>query len=299
MIRKAALQIAAYVLLAFIGFSAYLAIAHLENVQKSTALTLETSRIQSNIAEVGQDLTDMETGQRGYLLTEDPTYLQPYTDAKGRIGAHFASLRSGLTNRPESERSLEAQLESSAASMQAEAERTIGLRQQGYRHRAFQQISSNEGKNYMDGARSLLSSLSSTETSNLARFETDKNADLSKAVSETILAYSCLLVLTAFLFWLTRYHSRAIEREAAESKRMLSLRDSQLEKLTSALSIQIASQITNIAVNARSLLEKYGSFLPRQGNEFAEEIKEAATQMEQLRKDLLDMPSPNIDQQAA
>jgi len=79
----------------------------------------------------------METGQRGYLLTGDPSSLAPYTDGKNRIGTAFASLRAGLANRTEQERSIESKLESLAASKQAEMERTISLRQQGYRRRAF------------------------------------------------------------------------------------------------------------------------------------------------------------------
>ena len=70
-------------------------------------------------------MTDMETGQRGYLLTVNPLYLQPYTEGKARIAADFAGLRAGLANRPERERSLESQLESVASSKQAEMERTI------------------------------------------------------------------------------------------------------------------------------------------------------------------------------
>ena len=66
-----------------------------------------------------------------------PSYLQPYTDAKGRIETDFAGLRVGLVHRAERERSLESQLESLANSKQAEMERSISLRQQGYRHRAF------------------------------------------------------------------------------------------------------------------------------------------------------------------
>ena len=106
--------------------------------------------IQADISGVLRDLTDMETGQRGYLLTEDPSYLQPYTNAKDRIGADFAGLRVGLANRVEHERSLESQLESLANSKQAEMERSISLRQQGYRHRAFMLVDSNEGMEYMD-----------------------------------------------------------------------------------------------------------------------------------------------------
>ena len=89
MFRKAALQIGVPALLAFMAWNAYLAVNHLKQMQKIAALTLESSTIQADISGVLKDLTDMETGQRGYLLTDDPSYLQPYTDAKGRIGTDF------------------------------------------------------------------------------------------------------------------------------------------------------------------------------------------------------------------
>src|SRR3989449_7682870 len=99
MIRKAALQIGVPALLAFMAWNAYLAVNHLEQMQKIAALTVESSKIQADISGVLKDLTDMETGQRGYLLTNDSSYLQPYSDAKGRIETDFASLRAGLASR--------------------------------------------------------------------------------------------------------------------------------------------------------------------------------------------------------
>lgn len=299
MIRKVALRLAAAALLAFMAWNAYLAINRLRRIQKSAALTLESSMIQANISGVLQDLTDMETGQRGYLITEDPAYLKPYADGKSRIGTHFASLRSGLANRTERERSLESQFESLASSKQAEMERTISLRQQGYRHRAFMLVDTNEGKDYMDGARGLVSSLSSAESSSFARFDKERNASLSKALSETIIANSCLLVLTACLFGLIRYHGQVLELEAAQSRQALAVRDSQLKKLTSALSNQARSKMAAIEANARLLLENYGGFLPHQGHECAEQIKETAAQMERLRQDLLGRPGFNTDEKAA
>ncbi len=88
----------------------------------------------------------METGQRGYLLTGDESYLQPYTDAKSRIESRFAGLRSVLRDRPEQERSLETQLEALASSKEDEMQRTITFRRKGYRHRAFVLVNTNEGK---------------------------------------------------------------------------------------------------------------------------------------------------------
>ena len=300
MIRKIALRLVAVTLIAFMALNAYLAINRLRLIQKSAALTLESSTIQANISAVLQALTDMETGQRGYLLTGDSDYLLPYTDGKNRIGTDFASLRAGLANRTEQERSIESKLESLAASKQAEMERTISLRQQGYRRRAFNLVDTNEGRDYMDGARKLSSSLSSAESSSFARFNTERTSSQSKALSETIIANSCLLLLTVCLFVLARYHGHALEQEIVQSTRALALRDAQLEKLTSVLSNQVRSKMTDIEADARLLLEEYGGFLPSHGHECAEHLKETAAQMEQLRQDLLGHPGVNqTDQKAA
>jgi CHASE3 domain sensor protein len=299
MIRKLALRLVAATLIAFMAFNAYLAINRLRLIQKSAALTLESSAIQTNISAVLQALTDMETGQRGYLLTGDSDYLLPYTDGKNRIGTSFGSLRAGLANRTEQERSLESKFESLAASKQAEMERTISLRQQGYRRRAFNLVDTNEGRDYMDGAHKVASSLSTAESSSFGKFDNERTERLSRALSETIIANSCLLVLTVCLFGLARYHGRVLEQGIIQSTRALALRDSQLEKLTSVLSNQARSKMTDIEADARLLLEEYGGFLPRNGHECAEHLKETAAQLERLRQDLIGRPGSNTDEKAA
>jgi CHASE3 domain sensor protein len=299
MIRKAALQIGAPALLAFMTWNAYLAVNHLKQMQETAALTLESSMIQADISSVLKDMTTMEGGQRGYLLTEDSLYLQSYTEAKSRIGTDLAGLRLGLANRPENERFQESQLESLANSKQAEMERSISMRQQGYRHRAFKLVASNQGLEYMDRARGLLSSLSVAETSRFARFDKDRNTSLRKALAEIIVANLGLLLVTACLFGLIRYHGQRLEEEAAQSRQDLAVRDLQLEKLTSALSNQARSNTTAIEANASLLLENYGGFLPRQGHEYAEQIREASAQMERLRQDLVGCRGSNGDEKAA
>jgi CHASE3 domain sensor protein len=300
MIRKVALQMAIPALLVLMAFNAYLAISHLKKIQKGEALSLESSRVQGDIAAVGQDLTEMESGQRGYVLTEDTAYLQPYTAAKGRIGNDFAMLRSGLADRAENERSLEAQLEALANSKQAEMERTISLRERGYRLRAFQMVATNEGREYMEKARGLLSSLSSMEKSRFAEVESAMNSALSEALRTTVLANLWLLAFTVFLFAYVRYYGRKLEQEAAESRRALVGRDAELGRLKSVLSNQARTEIAVVEDNARMLVEKYEGFLPRQGCEYAALIKDAAAQIERLRKDLLAEPQDsNIEVKAA
>ncbi len=301
-IRKAALQIAAVVLLILMAFNTYLAIDRLRRIQANAALSLESSGVQVGIARVRQDFTDMETGQRGYLLTDDPAYLQPYVDAKNGIATDLANLRSALTNRPQSEQALETQLESLAASKQAEIERTTALRQQGYRHRAFQLVQTNQGKQYSDQAWSLLSSLSSLENSRFAALEKQRDANSGEAMSQTIAANLCLLVLTAGLFLLIRFHEGTLIQQAAQSRQALAERDSQLEKLirlVSAASDQTRAQVAVIEENASLLLEKYDGFLPPLGYVCAQQIKEATAQLEQVRKDLLGHPESDLHEKAA
>lgn len=299
MIRKAALQIGVPALLAFMAWNAYLAVNHLKQMQTSAVLTLESAKLQSVISSVLKDLTDMETGQRGYLLTGDASYLQPYSEAKNRIEGDFSVLRAKLVERTANERSLESQLEALAKSKQAEMEHSISLRQQGYRHRAFMLVNSNEGAQYMDKARELLSSLGEAATGSFTKFDLERNSGLSKALKRTIVANSLLLALTACLFGLVRYHGRALEQETAKSRQELAVRDLQLAKLTSALSNQARFKTSAIEANARLLLQNYGGFLPRQGHEYAEQIKEASAQMELLRQDLVGSTNSYSDEKAA
>jgi CHASE3 domain sensor protein len=289
MIRKLALQIGIPTLLALMAWNAYLAVSHLNRMQKITALTMESSAIQAELAAVLKDLTDMESGQRGFLLTGDDTYLQPYSEAKGRVETNFVALRAGLTNRRD-EQSLVSQLASLASAKQAEMERTISLRQRGYRLRSFRVVDTNEGKDYMDKIRSIVSSLASSESGIFARLDNEKSATLKKFLGISIASSSATLLIAACLFGLMRRHGRLLEEEAAQSRDELAVRDFQLQRLTSALSGQARSDITAINTISGLLLDNYGAFLPRQGHEYAEQMKEAAAQIERLRQDLIGAP---------
>jgi CHASE3 domain sensor protein len=299
MIRKATLQIVLPALLAFVACNTYLAVNHLRRVEKIAALTLESSAIQAELSAVLKDVTDMETGQRGFLLTGNAAYLPPYTDAKARIGTDFVSLRAGLSNRTQGEQSLESQLESLATSKQAEMERSISLRQRGYRHRSFKLVGTDEGKGYMDEIRGIASSLSSSENSNFTILDTEKSAALKRAFSGTIVSNLILLVVAICAFGLIRRYGRRLGEEAAQSRNELAVRNLQLERLTAALSGQARSNMVSLNINSQLLLENYGGFLPRQGHEYAEQMKEAAAEMERLRQDLVGTPSASSNGRAA
>ena len=287
MMKRIVLAVLTVTLLLFAALNAYLALNDVVHMQKIVAQTTQTSTLRADISSVLKDLTDMETGQRGYLLTGDDSYLQPYAAASAHIPNDLVKLRTGLAQRPQSERALEPEIDSLAKSKQAEMERSISFRQRGYRHRAFMLVNSNEGREYMEKARALLSSLSATESINFETLERKRSAGAKQALTETVAASSCLLIVTGCLVAFIRRQSQTREREVADIRQELAARDLQLAKLTSILSNQARSKTSAMEENARLLLEEYGGFLPRQGHECAEQIMEASLQMERLRLDLV------------
>ena len=287
MIRKAALQVGFAGLFALIVWNAYAVVSHTKHMQRSAARTAESSVIRAKVSAVSKDLTDMEAGQRAYLITPDPSYLQRYAEAKDRIASDFADLRQGLANRSGQQRSLESDVESLVTSKQAEMEHSLALRKQGYRHRAFKLVESSETMDNLEQARERVSALFAAEDGILAGIENEKAAGLAKLLKETIIVNLALLALAGGLFVLVRYHGRALEQKADDRARRLASLDSQLAKFTAALSNEARSKTSAIEANAHLLLQEYGGFLPRHAHECAEQIEEASLQLEQLRQDLI------------
>ncbi|RYF68128.1 MAG: two-component system sensor histidine kinase/response regulator, partial [Comamonadaceae bacterium] len=57
-----------------------------------------TDRVTRDASELQRLSVDLETGMRGYLLTGDETYLQPYESAQPRLMAGLASLRTMVSD---------------------------------------------------------------------------------------------------------------------------------------------------------------------------------------------------------
>jgi CHASE3 domain sensor protein len=62
-------------------------------VADATQSVSHTHEVRANLAEVLSLLTDAETGQRGYMLTADPAYLEPYAQARTAIIGSIAASR--------------------------------------------------------------------------------------------------------------------------------------------------------------------------------------------------------------
>ena len=107
---------------------------------------------------------DIELGQRGYVITGDPGFLQPYRDAETRIEANLNAFARRAGEGPS--RNI-AELRRASAEKRQFVSRTIGLVETGHRAEAERLIASGEGKESMDRVRSLVSEISENERQRL------------------------------------------------------------------------------------------------------------------------------------
>lgn len=108
------------------------------------------------------DLKDTETGQRGYLLTSDTSYLEPYHTGVVSAKEGLEKLRLLTLDNP-SQQKLLAAIEKDIARKFSELDETIQLAQSGRTEDAISIVSSNLGKQYMDAIRVNLMSFSNAE----------------------------------------------------------------------------------------------------------------------------------------
>ncbi|KKB79994.1 histidine kinase [Devosia soli] len=103
-------------------------------------------------------LQDMETGQRGFIITLDESYLEPYREALPLVDEQLERLKQVLAPYPEAEAPLR-QLETDIGFKIEEMNRTIEEARNGNRDTAVALINTNEGKQAMDRSRTFINAL--------------------------------------------------------------------------------------------------------------------------------------------
>jgi CHASE3 domain sensor protein len=287
-VSKFALRLAAVAVLALIVINSVVSLRNLQQVRQSEAHAQQASVLQANVRAILLDLSEIEAAQRGYILTNQSDYLKPYDEARSRLSDDFGTLRTRLASGTDVERAQEAKLESLAQAKLAEVEKSIELRRRSFRKRAFDVIDTNEGKGYMDEARTTVAELSAASAKALSEHQRATNESIGKAQNRAVMANLLLLALTALVFVAFHFYTRVLENAVRE--RTAALRDVnvRLEGFTSTISQRVRDLLTGLQESASALLHGYGDFLPRQAQQYAEHIQGAAGETNQLLEELVE-----------
>jgi signal transduction histidine kinase/CheY-like chemotaxis protein/CHASE3 domain sensor protein len=126
------------------------------------ALVVHSGETLTALEDVLSTVKDAETGQRGYLLTNNESYLQPYSAAAQEIGPRLDALKRLTMDNPAQQDRL-ATLKQHIDAKLAELKQTIGLRQTQGQAGALAVVQTDRGKRDMDAIRDEVSAMESEE----------------------------------------------------------------------------------------------------------------------------------------
>jgi signal transduction histidine kinase/CheY-like chemotaxis protein/CHASE3 domain sensor protein len=138
------------------------------SLRENNARVVQTHEIIVAIDLLQSDVQDAETGQRGYLLTGNERYLEPYERARLQLASRFKELEAFVGSSPAQQRHL-VELRTNVDRKLDELARTIALRRDGNVEAALVLVNSDIGKIAMDALRSTIADMRTQETQERAQ----------------------------------------------------------------------------------------------------------------------------------
>ncbi|WP_336693653.1 response regulator [Delftia acidovorans] len=150
----------ATLVIAFVNFRSSEARAQAVEAMDRTTLAMR------QLSQLNASLKDAETGQRGFLLTGDLAYLQPYQQARDVLHKQLEALKARTSSDSVQHRLLD-QIEDISIQKLRELQETIDLRKAGDLDAAMALVRLDVGKNAMDRLRELIDDLYTRQTREL------------------------------------------------------------------------------------------------------------------------------------
>ena len=211
-----------------------------------------------------QTILDAETGQRGYLLTGEERYRQPYDVAAKQIDGQLAMLRTLYADHP-AEMARLALLANHVSRKQAEMDMSVRLRKTGAEDAWKFVMTTDVGREEMDAIRAQADQL--VTVSNEALFKGQAQIAEALKLARIGIAVVALAALIAFYLYLRQSHAlrSAGERQQQALQRERNALEDEVRDRTATLA-ELATHLQDVRETergylARELHDELGSLL--------------------------------------
>ena len=221
-----------------------------------------TQQVRVKIADLLSSIQDAETGQRGFLITGDEAFLEPYNAAtSGPIDANFAELRALVSDNTFQVQRLET-ARSLADQKLAELRESIDQRRAGGFDIAQKTIASGRGKRTMDQLRLVLGEMDREEIDLLERRRAE--AEATSATTKAVILWGSgaglLFILVVGMLIsqsLSKQVSGAVKDIQSSSNELQAAANQQATgaKEQSTAMSEIATTINELLVTSRQIAE--------------------------------------------
>jgi len=258
--------------------------------QSSKALEdiAEASRTRGSLNRVLQNVLDAETGSRGFLLTGDPRYLEPYNAAVAEIGQQLDSLR--LVYEPaEEDYAVLAQLTRNVQRKLAEMDLSVRMRKQGNEDAWKFVLMTDVGKEHMDAIREQSTKLINAATTKMEVSQTQVRKSL--LLSRIGIAAVTMAGLLAFYLYLRQ--TTALKLAGEEQQHVLQQERDLLERQVRERTATLAE----LATHLQQVREEERGHLARElHDELGALLTAAKLDVARLKSRLGAQPTPEVSQ---
>lgn len=143
---------------------------------------------------IEKNVLNMETGQRGYMITGEESYLEPYHQGLAQWNYNYNQLFSLISDNPSQQRSLQNIKTHITRWIEIAGEPLVELKRQGDQAKVISFFQSDPGKNEMDLLRSQLDTFRNTE---IALTETRVNELASRSSALLTVMYTLWGIIAA------------------------------------------------------------------------------------------------------
>jgi len=278
-----------------VGISAFLSIAQFA---RDNAWSEHSRDVLMRLDDLESTLSGAETQARGFVISGQEEYVQPFRTAEDVVRRDFDALRKETADNPNQQRRLndlrpfiDARLANLRSTMQLRRER--GFYEAGHTQLA------GEGKRIMDSFQGVLRPMRDEEEV-LQKKRSSSLASSTRATFAVIIG-GCVLafVLVGFAGAVIRRdmgararaerHVRELNQHLDRHAAQLEAANKELEAFSYAVSHDLRAPLRSIDGFSKAILEDYGDKLDRDGHDHLRRVCDAADRMGRLIDDMLNL----------
>ncbi len=162
-----------------------------------------THRVLTELEATLSTLKDAETGQRGYLLTGEERYLEPYHSTIARINKQVDGLQQLTADNNRQQQRIR-DLKIAIDSKLAELQETIILRRENNLEAAMQIVKTGRGKQIMGNIRQQIAAMTAEETQLLQQRARESQASANLTILTFTVAASVDVLLMVLVYYLVQ-----------------------------------------------------------------------------------------------
>lgn len=301
------------VMMCLIGFNAFLAISSIKELTSTQTSLTNTGDIIVKLDDLHLSVLSAESGQRGYLLTDNLVYLEPYQAALSRVKAQIMEVQAIESAMPEQQLRFR-DITRLAEAKIAELTEIVALAQQNKDALALRLLKTDRGNNIYLEFRALFETTRQIEQSyreslflqlSKGRNDAQLNFILSGILSSVLVIL--MLILSSMNVKKERKYLDVLEtkneelalkvEERTQELRLyseeLSRSNRELEDFAFVASHDLQEPLRKIQAFGDRLEASFSQNLGEQGLDYMKRMRNAAQRMSHLINDLLDFSRIN------